>query len=412
VAPGPGRRAGQPPVPLTVLCGFDRHAVADTAAALLLAGSRLAAVWADPFTAELGYVQTRVTDSDGRYADQAFAVQEGCLPSTVRAATVHAVRRLHRTGRYDAMLVHLHPGIEATSAIAALTAELAGTAVVDTVGLLLHPGWAVDLAGPATVASKGIALARGDDRGAAPVLAAALSAVTAIVAPGVLDQVTGPAEDALLSVLAPGAARLHPATPFDVTPAQLVRTGRFDPAQLDPLAARGLMDPRRTLPSCSGSLRLARWRAQRPVHPQRLRDALGHLADGVIRSTGHLRFATRPYRLAHWDSAGDRLFIGPLGAVPPPAPGTGHPPRRPYHNHLAFLGNDLDTGHIRQVLDSCLLTDRELPGGPAAWRQLADPFPDWDDAGHGTTASDDTAPGSGRAAPGVPGAPGSRTETA
>ena len=100
MAPGPGRRAGQPPVPLTVLCGFDRHAVADTAAALLLAGSRLAAVWADPFTAELGYVQTRVTDSDGRYADQAFAVQEGCLPSTVRAATVHAVRRLHRTGRH------------------------------------------------------------------------------------------------------------------------------------------------------------------------------------------------------------------------------------------------------------------------------------------------------------------------
>ncbi len=409
MAPGPGRRADQPPVPLTVLCGFDRHAVADTAAALLLAGSRLAAVWADPFTAELGYVQTRVTDSDGRYADQAFAVQEGCLPSTVRAATVHAVRRLHRTGRYDAMLVHLHPGIEATSAIAALTAELAGTAVVDTVGLLLHPGWAVDLADPATVASKGIALARGDDRGAAPVPAAALSAVTAIVAPGVLDQVTGPAEDALLSVLAPGAARLHPATPFDVTPAQLVHTGRFDPAQLDPLAARGLMDPRRTLPSCSGSLRLARAAPGPPATaPRRVRPP------GRRRHPQHRPSPLRhpPYRLAHWDSAGDRLFIGPLGAGPPPAPATGHPPRRPYHNHLAFLGNDLDTGHIRQVLDSCLLTDRELPGGPAAWRQLADPFPDWDDVGHGTTASDDTGPGSGRPAPGVPGAPGSRTETA
>jgi hypothetical protein len=54
-------RTGQPPVPLTVLCGFDRHAVADTAAVLLLGGSRVASVWTDPFTADLGYVQTRAT---------------------------------------------------------------------------------------------------------------------------------------------------------------------------------------------------------------------------------------------------------------------------------------------------------------------------------------------------------------
>jgi len=321
-------------------------------------------------------------------------------------------RHSARMGPTTRILIHLHPGIEADGALGALAAELAGTAVVDTVGLLLHPGWAGDLASPATVADKGIGVTGGDDRGAAPVLAAALSAVTTVVAPGVPGQVVGPAEHALLSVLAPDAIRLHPPTPFDVTPTHLVRTGRFGPALLDPLAARGLLDPRRTLPAGSGSLRLVRWHAQRPVHPQRLHDTLGHLADGVIRSTGHLRFATRPHRLVHWDSVGDRLFIGPLDTGPPLAPATGHASRRTHHNHLAVLGDDLDTGHIHQVLDSCLLTDRELPGGPAAWRHLADPFPDWDDAGHGSTACDDTAPGSGRPAPGVAGAPDSETETA
>ena len=59
-------------------------------------------MWADPFTAELGYVQTRVTESDGRCADQALALQDGCLSCTLRTATVRAVQRLRRTGRYDA----------------------------------------------------------------------------------------------------------------------------------------------------------------------------------------------------------------------------------------------------------------------------------------------------------------------
>jgi len=31
-------------------------------------------------------------------------------------------------------------------------------------------------------------------------------------------------------------------------------------------------------------------------------------------------------------------------------------------------------------LDHCLLRAEELDGGPTAWDQLGDPFPDWDDS--------------------------------
>lgn len=356
------------PVPLTVLCGFDRHAVADATAALLLSTQRLAVVYADPMTADLGYVQTRVTDSEGRCTERTYPLLHDCLPCALRTATVDAVRGLWRTDRYDAILIHLPPGIEADAAIEALAAELTGIALIDTVGLMLHPGWIDDLCGNATLAERGIAVTGDDDRDAATVLAANLTAATAVVLP---DRVHGRDEDAdadaLLGVLAAGATRMRPATPYDVIATDLVRTGRFDPAMLDPLAVRGLLDPEQRLPADRGSLRLVRWQATTPLHPQRLHDALDGLADGVIRSTGYLRLATRPGRLVHWDSAGARLVIGPLDTDSP----------LPQGSHLAFLGDDLDAEQLRAVLDSCLLTDREATGGPAAWSRLPDPFPTW-----------------------------------
>jgi len=388
-------RPDRSPVPLTVLCGFDRHAVADAAAVLLLGGSRLASVWADPFTADLGYVQVRVTDSEGRCTDQAIPLQSDCPFCTLRLATALTVRRLRRTGRYDAFLIQLHPGVDAGVAIRGLAAELAGAAVVDTTALLLHPGWADDLAGDATVAEKGIAVTGDANRGAAPVLAAALTAATTVVAPSALGRVRGPAEDALLTILAPGATLLRPATPYDVTGTHLVRTGRFHLGMLDPLAVRGLLDPHVRLPAETGSLRLVRWHAQRPLHPRRLHDTLDQLADGVIRSTGYLRLATRPDQLVHWDSAGASLALGPLEPGTPapgttarwltPRPAPGHPPGWAHASHVAFAGDDLDSGHIQRLLDSCLLTDGELAPGPAAWRRLPDPFAGWGDRGTATT---------------------------
>jgi len=255
---------------------------------LLLAGSRLALIWADPFTAELGYVQTRVTDSEGRCTDQAVDLGHDCLSCTLHAAVARTVRRLRRTGRYDAILIHLHPGIEADAAIDVLAADLARAAVVDTVALSLHSGWLDDLAGDATALARGIALTGDDDRFAAPILAADLAAATVAIAPpgpgraSDLVEHALPAENALLSILAPDAIRLYPATAFDVTTTQIVRTGRFRPGMLDPLASRALLDPSHTLPAACRSLRLVRWRADRPIHPQRLHDAIAELADRLL----------------------------------------------------------------------------------------------------------------------------------
>jgi hypothetical protein len=43
---------------------------------------------------------------------------------------------------------------------------------------------------------------------------------------------------------------------------------------------------------------------------------------------------------------------------------------------LAFTAQDLDADGIRELLDSCLLTDEELAAGEAGWRALPDAFED------------------------------------
>lgn len=45
---------------------------------------------------------------------------------------------------------------------------------------------------------------------------------------------------------------------------------------------------------------------------------------------------------------------------------------------LVIIGQDLDEATVTKALDTCLLTDKEMQGGPAAWSNLPDPFGSWD----------------------------------
>jgi hypothetical protein len=44
---------------------------------------------------------------------------------------------------------------------------------------------------------------------------------------------------------------------------------------------------------------------------------------------------------------------------------------------LVFIGIGMDEIEIYDSLQECLLTDEEFAMGPAAWAELADPFPKW-----------------------------------
>ncbi|MET9182924.1 GTP-binding protein [Kitasatospora aureofaciens] len=134
------------------------------------------------------------------------------------------------------------------------------------------------------------------------------------------------------------------------------------------------------------------WSSRRPMHAQRLYDALAQICAGVIRGHGHLWLANRPQSIHRWESAGEHLAIQTAGTWLPEQDDKAwqatsaerrtfaallwHPYYGERRCELTFTGIDLDVPSLHHLLNSCLLTDTELSLGVERWRLSDDPFAD------------------------------------
>ncbi|MEU6866239.1 GTP-binding protein [Streptomyces sp. NPDC046876] len=132
------------------------------------------------------------------------------------------------------------------------------------------------------------------------------------------------------------------------------------------------------------------WHARRPLHPERLADALGAVMIGVARSRGHLWLSSRPDEVVTWRSAGAHLELREadrwLEAGDGNAWEAASPQRRTlaswfWHdyygerrNEIVFTGIDLNEQRVRSALDEALLTDAELSRGREYWTAAPDPL--------------------------------------
>jgi G3E family GTPase len=105
------------------------------------------------------------------------------------------------------------------------------------------------------------------------------------------------------------------------------------------------------------------WAATRPLHPERLHEALPSIVRPVLRSTGTVRLAGRGPSGIRWASAGGSLSIGPTDLVC-------------VSSELVLTGLDLDGPGLLSALDSCCLTDREMRRGEPWWNSRYSPFDD------------------------------------
>ncbi|WP_431046515.1 GTP-binding protein [Streptomyces sp. P1-3] len=194
---------------------------------------------------------------------------------------------------------------------------------------------------------------------------------------------------ALLGHLNPSATVLGDGVDAAELTAAVTPGGRALPAdpadRLDPLAGSSVC--RRGVHHGVSSVL---WRARRPLHPERLAEALHRVLPGVVRGRGHLWLAGRPDTIVVWRSAGGHVELAEAGRWlardDAEAWRRASPERRTLaawfwddhygerRNEIVFTGGGLDQDRIRTGLDAALLDDGELALGAAEWARFPDPL--------------------------------------
>ncbi|WP_410813836.1 CobW family GTP-binding protein [Micromonospora sp. 067-2] len=390
---------------LTVLCGFWPTATFAVARTLLAADPSLLLVRHDLTGIRDGVVRRVIRSGSGLLSDERVDLRHGCVSCTLREDVLPTLARLARS-HPDRDLVLMLPEVVEPETVAAACAHclIDGAPITDLLRIdsyvtVVDAEHLLDgLASTDDLRDLDIHAADDDHRALADVVVRQIEYADTLVLWG--NSTEGPFDTSRLSVLlqrmAPWATQVHVGA--DVVDAgelsrHLRDTNRHRPETPGVLArglegyALGVHEPQ---PDCG--VVSAVFRSRRPFHPRRLHDRLEAVNAEVIRSRGHLWLASQPSTVVAWEFAGGGLGMGSLGrwlvATPDPHWDDASVQRRlaaamewdPYygdrHQHLVFIGLDLDPIDLRHVLADCLLTDAELADGEDVWRGYDDPFAD------------------------------------
>ncbi|TDC83916.1 cobalamin biosynthesis protein CobW [Micromonospora sp. KC606] len=388
---------------LTVLSGFWPAATYAVARALLAADPALLLVRHDLAEVREGTVHRVVRDGAGLLEDERITLAHGCVSCTLREDVLPTLARLARAHPGRDLLLMLPEVVEPEAVAAACAhclvdgAALADLLRIDSYVTVVAAEHLLDgLASTDDLQTLGIQAADNDNRALADVVVRQIEYADTLVLWG--DSPDGEYDTSRLAVL------LERMTPWatlvrvqddHVDAGELTRrlrgTNRHRP-ETPGVLARGLegysLGVHEPHPDC-GVVSVV-FRARRPFHPHRLHDVLEEVNADVVRSRGHLWLASQPETVIAWEFAGGGLGLGSLGrwlaALPDPHWDDVSDHRRlaaaldwdPYygdrHQHLVFIGLDLDPADVHRALARCLLTDAELADGEDIWRTYHDPF--------------------------------------
>jgi G3E family GTPase len=385
---------------VTVLAGFSSPAVEAVARVLLVARPDLAVVRHDISAIRAGRVRRTVHTGRTVLEDETIELAHGCVSCTLREDVLPTLVGLARRRPGAGIVLALPPVIEPEAVAAACTGcAVDGTALTDVVRfdsfvtVVEADAIVSDLTSSDDLRHRNLHAAHNDHRSVAGVAMSQIEYADTLVTWGAPD----PWLRALLSHLAPWAVQVgvggSPLVDCTGLADRLLDTARHRPGTpaMVTRALEGFPIGVETTIDDHG-VGTVLFRARRPMHPQRLHDALGDLAGEALRGRGHLWIASQPDTVLGWESAGGGVGLCSLGhwlaALPVDrwtqatdhrrlaADATWDPYYGDRHTTLAFVGIHLDTDTLTHLLTACLLTDAELADGADAWRHLPDPFVD------------------------------------
>ncbi|MEW9872831.1 GTP-binding protein [Arthrobacter sp. HS15c] len=306
-------------------------------------------------------------------------LEHGCLSCTVRLDVVPTVERLLDRGD-ETVVIGLPPGVSADSAIGALRRALPRSVTVVSAVLACAPDSLEDhIWDKHTLYESGFTPVPEDHRTPGEFLIGELCFNDTVL---LAEPALVPVDPALRRRGIQLIGELAPHADVVVDPAE-IRTGRHDYQEAQ---CRTIPGSVRIPAAVSASpFTTVTHRAERPLHPERFRDALAALAEGCCWLRGRLWIAAAPRcriaihgigPLVWLENTGPWLADRDAGAASDlldtvDAHLDWHQEHGDRCTVIAATGEGLDPAEIAGLLAGCELTDAEMDAGFAA---LTDPF--------------------------------------
>ncbi|MBB3947805.1 G3E family GTPase [Rhizobium skierniewicense] len=337
-----------------------------------------------------------------RTQEQLVEMTNGCICCTLRDDLLDEVRQLAEQDRFDYLLIE-STGIAEPLPVAATFDfrderghSLADVAQLDTMVTVVDcANLLKDYGSSDFLADRGETAGDGDDRTLVDLLVEQIEFANVVI----LNKVSSATEaqrDAARKIIVGlnPDAKLIEADFGQVELKNVLGTGLFNLAEAEthPLWFKELHGFKGHIPETEEyGIRSFVYRARRPFDPARFHAFINKDWPGVIRAKGFFWLATRPDHVGEISQAGAMVKTGKMGLWWSSVPKTHWPEEPGFQRMLApymdgvwgdrrqeivFIGADpMSEAALREELDACLI-DAEL-FTPTAWRNLADPFPDW-----------------------------------
>lgn len=340
-----------------------------------------------------------------RTDEKLVEMSNGCICCTLREDLLLEIRRLAQEFRFDQLVIESTGISEPLPVAETFTFEdehgvsLNAFARLDTMVTVVDAfNFLKDYSSYDSLQQRGESLGQDDERTVVDLLIDQIEFCDVIVL-NKIDLISTDEQQQLFAIL----STLNPRAKIEVS--------EFGKVQLNRILNTGLFDFNEAA-QAAGWLKELRgehvpeteaygiksfvYRARRPFHPQRFYDFVQTEWKGVIRSKGFFWLASSPEWAASWSQAGAMARHGVAGYWWAAVPEQDWPTELQSYDEImrnwdeqtgdarqeiVLIGMHMNEQQLIQAFDHCLLTDAEMAQGPAQWKHMLNPFPEWETFG-------------------------------